>query len=321
MEQSGKAVAGVIGLGIIGNRVAANLRRAGYQVWLWNRTLRPEPNFLSSPAEVAESAKHIQIFVANGEALLSVVKAMAPVLTPEHIVMNHATVSPKETLEAAAIVREKHAVFLDAPFTGSRDAAAQGELIYYVAGDPSALTRVRSLLEASSKKILTFGEIGQATVIKIATNVISATAVGALAEALALLHSHGVELNKLSEALESNAARSPVIDMKLPGMIHADFDPRFSLKNMFKDVQIALSAAEDKNLELPTASAFAGTAMAGLQRGWGESDFSVISRFYEYPGQATTPANPLPPATPTEPLLENKSSGMKNLWGIFRRKK
>lgn len=323
MEQSGKAAAGIIGLGIIGSRVAANLRRAGYQVWLWNRTLRTEPNFLSSPAEVAESAKHIQIFVANGEALLSVVKAMAPVLTPDHIVMNHATVSPKETIEAASIVREKHAAFLDAPFTGSRDAAAQAELIYYVAGDPSTLTRVRPLLEASSKKILTFGEIGQATVIKIATNVISATAVGALTEALALLHSHGVELHKLTEALESNAARSPVIDMKLPGMISADFEPRFSLKNMFKDVQIALKTAEDKNLELPTASAFAGTAMAGLQRGWGESDFSVISRFYGFPGESQTPASTesSTSSTPAPSASNPESSGIKNFWGIFRRKK
>ena len=61
--------AGVIGLGIIGSRVAANLRKAGFQTWVWNRTPRPEPNFLSSACEVAESAKIIQIFVSDGPAL------------------------------------------------------------------------------------------------------------------------------------------------------------------------------------------------------------------------------------------------------------
>jgi 3-hydroxyisobutyrate dehydrogenase-like beta-hydroxyacid dehydrogenase len=93
-------------------------------VWLWNRTVRPEPNFLSGPAEIAEAARHIQIFGSNGEAMHSVLRAMLPALTPEHIILNHATVSPKDTLTAAGIVAEKHATFLDAPFTGSRDAAA-----------------------------------------------------------------------------------------------------------------------------------------------------------------------------------------------------
>lgn len=129
--------------------------------------------------------------------------------------------------------------------------------------------------------------------VKIATNVISATAVGALTEALALLDSHGVPLQHLSRALEYNAARSPVIDMKLPSMVSGDFDTRFSLKNMFKDVQLAISAADEKNLELPAAAAFAGIAMAGIERGWGDADFSVISRFYGYPGRETSPP-PLP---------------------------
>ncbi len=80
MARPAKPNAGVIGLGIIGSRVAANLRKAGNQVWVWNRSPRPEPNFLSSPAEVAESAKIIQIFVSDGPALMDVLTAMAPVL-------------------------------------------------------------------------------------------------------------------------------------------------------------------------------------------------------------------------------------------------
>src|SRR5882757_7212134 len=100
MARPAKHNAGVIGLGLIGSRVAANLRKAGYQVWVWNRSPRPEPNFLSSSAEVAESAKIIQIFVSDGDALIQTIQAMAPALGPEHVVLNHATTSPKETLEA-----------------------------------------------------------------------------------------------------------------------------------------------------------------------------------------------------------------------------
>ena len=209
MARAGKPSAGVSGLGIIGSRVVACLRKHNYQVWLWNRSPRPEANFLSSAAEVAESSKHIQIFVSDGTALLSVVNALAPSLTPGHVVMNHATVSPHETCAAAEIVASRHARFLDAPFTGSRDAAERGELVYYIGGDPAVLDDVRPQLEASSREILEIGDIGQASVVKIATNLLSATAVEALAEAHALLDSNGIELRKLAMALQSNAARSP----------------------------------------------------------------------------------------------------------------
>ena len=222
MARPSKPTAGVIGLGIIGSRVVSALRKNGYQVWLHNRSPRPEPNFLSSPAEVAEAATHIQVFVSDGAALLSVVKNLAPALTPDHVVMNHATISPHETREAAEIVASRHAKFLDAPFTGSRDAAAQGELVYYIGGDPLVLAEVRPLLEASSKQILEIGEIGQASVVKIATNLLAATAVEALAEAHALLDKNGIDLRKLSLALQSHAVRSPLADMKIPGMISGD---------------------------------------------------------------------------------------------------
>jgi 3-hydroxyisobutyrate dehydrogenase len=246
---------------------------------------------------------------------------MAPVLTPEHVIINHATVSPTETIEAAAIVTDRHAAYLDAPFTGSRDAAQAGQLIYYIGGDPAVLERVRPLLQVSSKSILAVGDIGHAAIVKIATNVISAAAASALTEALALLDSHGVPLQHLSRALESNAARSPVIDMKFPCMVSGEFDPRFSLKNMFKDVQLAIAAADTKNLELPTASAFAGIAMAGIERGWGDADFSVISRFYGYPGRESSPP-PLPDQnSPEADSSQPQAPRLRNFWNFFQRNK
>ena len=319
MGRQSKPTAGVIGLGIIGSRVVSALRKNGFQVWLHNRSPRPEPNFLSSPAEVAEAAKYIQIFVSDGPALLGVVKNLAPALTPDHVVMNHATISPHETREAAEIVASRHAKFLDAPFTGSRDAAARGELVYYIGGDPLVLAEVRPLLEASSKQILEIGEIGQASVVKIATNLLAATAVEALAEAHALLDKNGIDLRKLSMALQSHAVRSPLADMKIPGMISGDFEPRFSLKHMFKDVQLALGLAAEKEIDLPAASAFAGAAMAGIQQGWGDSDFSVISRFYGFPGQGHALPEVFAEAVAPEPsATENKTP---RRWSLFRGRK
>ncbi len=321
MAKQAKPTVGVIGLGIIGNRVVACLRRAGYQTYIWNRSPRPEPNFLSSPLEVAESTNHIQIFVSDGDALLAVIRDLAPALTPAHVIMSHSTVGPHQVREAAAIVESHHAKFLDAPFTGSRDAAEKGELTYYIGGDADVFASVAPLLGVSSKSTLLIGGIGQASVVKIATNLLSASIVEALAEAHALLDKNGVELGRFSEALAVNASRSPLAEMKIPCMLAGDFEPRFSLKHMFKDVQLALGLAERANIDLPAASAFAGSAMAGLQQGWGDLDFSVISRFYGFPGQGhSLPESVIGTAVQTTettpPPPPNKGKG----WTLFGRK-
>jgi len=288
MARPSKTNVGVIGLGIIGSRVAANLRAKGFQTWVWNRTPRPEPNFLPSPLEVAESAKIIQIFVSDGPALIETITAMSKSLGPGHVILNHATVSPSETKEAARLVEERHAKFLDAPFTGSRDAAAAGQIVFLVGGDPDTLALAKPILEANAKAILPVGGIGDATVLKIATNLIAAVTVTALSEAMALLSNNGVALQNLLEVLPHHGIRSQLAETKIPSMILDDFEPRFALKHMFKDVQIALSMAADAGIELPAAGSFAGAAMAGIQQGLADRDFSSIARLYSYPDHETS---------------------------------
>ena len=284
MESSQKTPVGVIGLGIIGSRIAGALRREGHPVSVWNRSPRAEPNFLSSAREVAESADIIQIFVRDGEALLEVIRSMGTALGASHLVMNHATVGPAETLEAARLVSDRGASFLDAPFTGSRDAATEGELVYYIGGDESVLERAMPLM----------GPVGTATYVKIATNMISAAEIGVLSEALALLARGGIPLPRLMEALQHNVANSGAISAKLPLMLTGDFSPRFSVKNMLKDLQIALRSVEGKGIDLPVTAATTGALMGAVQAGWGEDDFASLARHYEYAGSVKD----LPDQTP-----------------------
>jgi 3-hydroxyisobutyrate dehydrogenase-like beta-hydroxyacid dehydrogenase len=298
MESSQKTPVGVIGLGIIGSRIAGALRREGYSVSVWSRSPRAEPNFLSSAREVAESADILQIFVRDGEALLEVIRSMGTALGDSHIVMNHATVGPAETLEAARMVNERGASFLDAPFTGSRDAAAEGELVYYIGGEESVLERAVPILKASAKAILLMGPVGAATYVKIATNMISAAEIGVLSEALALLARGGIPLPRLLEALQHNVASSGAITAKLPMMLTGDFAPRFSVKNMLKDLQIALRSVEGKGIDLPVTAATAGSLMGAVQAGWGEDDFASMARHYEYAGSVKD----LPDQIPLAPV-------------------
>ena len=236
---------GLLGLGIIGSRVADRLREAGHQVFVWSRTKRDIPNFQSTPRAVVESAHIIQIFVRDDAALLSAIREMQPVLTSEHIVMNHSTVSKAATLESAAICASAHTAFLDAPFTGSKMAAQNGKLVYYIGGSAPVLERVRQVLEISSQKILPLGEVGEAMVLKIVTNLVSSITVKALAEAAAITQSQDISLDLLKTALEANANHSSLIGMKLPTMMSGNFEPHFSLQNMLKDADFARYLASE----------------------------------------------------------------------------
>ena len=152
---------------------------------------------------------------------------------------------------------------------------------------------------------------------KIATNLMAAVMVGSLAEALCLLERSGIPLHKMAEVLPHHGVNSLLAEMKVPGMIADDFEPRFSLKHMFKDVQIALAMAEEYGVDLPEAAAFAGAAMSGLQKGWGEMDFSSIARHYGFPDEKNAlPENLRKDDNPPAPEEEAK----KKRFSLFGRK-
>jgi 3-hydroxyisobutyrate dehydrogenase-like beta-hydroxyacid dehydrogenase len=272
--------AGIIGLGIVGSRVAKNLRQAGIHTYVWSRSPKAEPNFLGSARDVAKLAPLVQIFVRNGQDLLEVVRSMLPALTPDHIIANCATVDLDSTLQAAELVAEAGAAFLDCPFTGSKDAAENGQLNYYVGGDMEVILRAQPLLEHSAANIIPVGAIGHATIVKIATNMVTATTIQVLSEALAVSIAHGVEPQTFQAAVENNACNSKVTGMKLPAMIAGDYEPHFSLNNMFKDSQFALTLAKQAGLDIPALATTAGAMFQTIKAGHGEEDFcSIFSRF------------------------------------------
>jgi len=268
---------GVIGLGIIGARVAKNLRKAGFDVYVWNRTPKDEPQFVQSPRILAETCQVLQIFVANDAAILETIENLLPALTPQHLLIAHSTISPETINEIAARIAPSGAHLIDAPFTGSKGAAEKGQLVYYVAADPADLERAKPVLEATSRHIVYFDNLGDASLVKIATNLITASIVQSLSEAVAITEKAGVDLNKLAEAIEYNACRSGVSDMKLPAIIKGDFEPNFSLTNMLKDSRLALQLAEIFKLELPVTETVNQILARADEKGWGAKDFAIIS--------------------------------------------
>jgi 3-hydroxyisobutyrate dehydrogenase-like beta-hydroxyacid dehydrogenase len=271
---------GVLGLGIIGQRVVENLRERGFHVFVWNRTPRPVPNFVGSPAEVAELCDYIQIFVADDDALLQMMQRMTPNLTANHVIMAHCTVSPDTMRAAAEMAERRNARLLDCPFTGSKTAAENGQLVYYVGGDEAALQQVRPILEASSKEIIEIGKVGDATTIKVATNMITAASVQAAAEALALVSKSGLSPEKFATAMKNNGSYSATLDMKLPMMMEGNFEPHFSVKHMLKDIVIATRLARNFGIEFGATDASRHGLTEEMRQGRGDADYSSLFRQY-----------------------------------------
>ena len=268
---------GVIGLGIIGSRVAKNLRKKGFEVYVWNRTPKAEPNFLSSPAEVAKASQTIQIFVSNDAAVLETLAALRSALTPDHLILIHSTISPETVQKAKDAVSSTGAHLVDAPFTGSKGAAENGQIVYYLAGDKADLERAAPVLEASRKTLVYFSRFGDASLIKIATNMVTAAIVQALTEALTITERAGIDPQELVTAIENNACRSGVSDLKLKAIIARDFDPNFSLMNMLKDSRLALDLAKSLGVQLPLAQTVNQLLTEADSKGWAQQDFAVAS--------------------------------------------
>ena len=309
---------GIVGLGLIGRGIAAHLRRKGFPVFVWNRSPRPVPNFVGSLGELAELCNYIQIFVSDDDALLQTVQHLSEKLTPGHIILAHSTVAPGSMRAAAEIIERRGARFVEACFTGSKGAAEKGELVYYVGGTDEAVREARRILEASSKEIVQIGAVGQASAIKIATNMVTAASVHAAAEALALIQAQRLPLEKFVEAMRVNASYSATLAMKLPKMLSRDFEPHFSVKHMLKDMQIATQLALAHYLDLGVTAAARDQLFEQMQWGHGDDDYSAVlrkylhepaPRFYEEP--QTPEANELSGAE--EPLAGSADAATENL--------
>ncbi len=281
MARSKSRNVGLIGLGIIGSRVASALRNRRLQPFVWNRTPRPEQNFVGSPTEVAELCDVIQIFVADDQALLEIIEQLVPSLNAQHIITAHCTVAPESMQSAAEKVQRRGARFLEAPFTGSKVAAGKGELVYYISGDEAALKQARPTLEASSKEIIFIGHrIGDASVIKVATNLVTAATAQVAAEAMALVRQAGLSTDLFHRAMQGNASNSTTIEMKTPLMIAGEYEPHFSVKHMLKDVRIGLKLARQHALHLPVTEVSDEMLMEEMRHGRGDADYSSVAQRY-----------------------------------------
>src|SRR5512146_932177 len=138
-----------LGLGIMGQRMAANLVKAGHQVTVWNRTpgktVTGAPT-AATPRQAAADAEVVWMCVSDTAAVEQVLfgeNGVEPALREGMVVVDSSTIAPSATLNFAARVRARGADYLDAPVTGSKTGAEAGTLIFIVGGSAEIIARVQ----------------------------------------------------------------------------------------------------------------------------------------------------------------------------------
>lgn len=278
----------VLGLGIMGSRMARRLLEAGFPVVVFNRTAdRAAPlveagaRLARTPREAAARADVLVGMVADDGASRQVWLGEDGALGVDvagKLVIESSTLSVGWIRELAAAATSRGAAFLDAPVTGSRNQAAAGELHFLVGGPVAAFERARPVLLPMSRSIRHLGPTGSGALAKLINNFVCATHVASFAEALAMIERSGLDRQAAVDVLLDGAPGSPIVRTMADRMISGDFTPNFMLRLLTKDVGYALSEARAVSLELTTAA----TALTLLERavaaGHGGEDMAAAIR-------------------------------------------
>ena len=273
----------VFGMGIIGSRCAENLETAGHQVTRWNRTPKNLPNTVSSPQAAAQASKILSFYLKDAQAMPEIFSAIQANLTASHVVLNHSTIDLATTLWLVDQCKAAGCTFIDAPFTGSKLAAADGKLMYYLACDEEHIAHAEEILAPTASAVIRMGKIGNATIVKLATNLIAACNIQALAEAQAISLAHGISADSFANAITQHGTTSALVKMKLPSMLRGDFDTHFSLDNMRKDSLYAITLAREAGLEVPCIHTVSTRMTELCKSGLADVDYTALAAPYLIP--------------------------------------
>ena len=191
------------------------------------------------------------------------------------------TISARWTRLFAEQVQRTGALFLEAPFTGSKIAAEQRQTVYYLGGEPAVVEKARPILEPISSAILHIGPLGSASSLKLAMNLNIAGVAHSLCESLTLSRAAGIPDDVYFSALARNVAHSGVSDLKEPKLRKRDYSPQFSLKHMTKDLRLALETAAELSVSLEQTGHLKKIYDLGMAEGWSEDDFIGLMRFFD----------------------------------------
>ena len=280
----------VIGLGTMGQAMAGSAIRNGIPTVVWNRNPELARRMADQGAEVATSlvdavkAADITItMVTDAEAVISIAVdlGMLEALPAGAVWAQMSTIGVEGTESIKSIVERQRpdVLLLDAPVSGSKVPAEQGNLIIFASGSEQARPKADPVFAAIGRRTVWLGPVGMGSRMKLVNNTLLAFAAEGVANSLALARQLGLEVGRVLDAFAEGPLLSPWMAAKVSRIQDDNYSPEFSLALALKDVHLALEQADPKRY----------TVLASLAREWeqiveqglGNEDVTVVSRSLE----------------------------------------
>jgi 2-hydroxy-3-oxopropionate reductase len=280
-----------IGLGIMGSPMAVHLQNAGFDVVGYN--LHPDRTkplvaaggrAAGSIAEAVKDADVVAVMVPDSPDVQVVLTGEGGVFDSARegtLVIDFSSIRPDVTADLATQARSRGFRLLDAPVSGGEAGARNAALSIMVGGDAADFADAGPVFDAVGKTIVHVGPNGAGQTVKAANQLIVATNIQAVAEALVFLEAYGVDTAAALDVLGGGLAGSAVLNQKRANMTGRSFEPGFRIDLHHKDMGIVTSAAREAGVVLPLGAVMAQLMASARANGDGGLDHSALLRGVE----------------------------------------
>ena len=271
----------VLGLGNMGLPMAERLCKAGYSVSVWNRTPGKADNLGATVHTQAASA------VADADIVVSMLESgpvvedvlfnqgVAAAIKPGALVIDMASIKPREARDHAARLGTLGIAHLDAPVSGGVLGAVDGKLVIMVGGTEADFARAEPVF-LHFGRATHVGPHGSGQLAKLANQMIVGITIGAVAEALLFTQRGGADMAKVKEAITGGFADSRILQVHGQRMVERDFAPRGRMSIQLKDMRNALATADEIGFAAPVTALFEKLYAEGIAHGLGDLDHSGL---------------------------------------------
>jgi 3-hydroxyisobutyrate dehydrogenase len=276
-----------VGIGTMGHAMASSALRAGIETIVWNRDPAATRDLTDLGAHVADTladaarrADIVVTMVTDAEVVLSIARdqGMVAALAPGAVWVQMSTIGVAgiERVKALVDTERPDVTLIDAPVSGSKGPAEQGQLTIFASGADVVRPRLEPLFDALGQRTIWVGPVGAGTRLKLVANAWLALAAEAVNTSVALATRLGLQTEVVENALNGNPLVSPWQAAKLPRIAQDDFSVQFSLSLALKDVHLALEAAADDRFRVLACLADEWQGVVDL--GLGDRDLTVVVR-------------------------------------------
>jgi 3-hydroxyisobutyrate dehydrogenase len=276
---------GWIGLGRMGEAMAARLIKAGYPLSVWNRTVSKADRLAQLGAEVVTDKSamghcaSVFTMLSTTDDLIEVLFGAGGVLggnaRPARVV-DMSSISDSGSAEIRARLAEKGVGYLSAPVSGNAKVAKAGKLLVVASGPKADYDAAEPLLAALGRSVMYVGEGELARVWKIAHNTMFGVIIQSLCEITLLAEKAGIARHVFLESINQSVLGSMYTKYKTPALVNLDFTTTFTPKLLLKDMELGMAAGKALGVPMPTASVTRDSVLALSHQYPGDIDFSVL---------------------------------------------